>query len=297
MVGEGFNPINLQNGVRLLTDHRGKFRLPDDDSLVRVFAAHHSGFGEATPSQFKPGEATWPLQAWGRVEGRWTSGYKPVVRRPLSLEGIDGLRAMLKFGRTEFEAMTDADGRFRYDRVPPGRARIARYQPTDLGGGASVACFVGSTSVDVQAGAVTPVTLDIHGRRLVARVSWEAQPPTAKRWMILCVGHPPIPQPPDEVKNDSAALRRWWQTPEYQQAVQAPEKFMMVPQPDGTVIAEDVGPGDYTITVNAIGSDLDDRPVASASADAVTFSVPEEPASDPIDLGVFTLRNVNLLRH
>ena len=36
LIGEGFNPVNLENGVRLLTGYQGKFRLPEGTISTRA---------------------------------------------------------------------------------------------------------------------------------------------------------------------------------------------------------------------------------------------------------------------
>lgn len=73
-------------------------------------------------------------------------------------------------------------------------------------------------------------------------------------------------------------------------------RFSMMPRPDDTLVAEAVPPGTYTITALAMGEDIDGRPVVAAGGDNITFSVPEEPSSEPIDLGTVTLKVTQAFR-
>ena len=66
------------------------------------------------------------LQPWGRLDGLFLVGGKPVADRQLTIRtkprGLDNFALQLDAFRTE----SDAEGRFTFPQVPPGKFELVR---------------------------------------------------------------------------------------------------------------------------------------------------------------------------
>ena len=62
--------------ARVTSDAAGQFRLPADDEVATVVAAHPHGFATASRAALET-EPVLLLQAWARVEGRIWSRRRP----------------------------------------------------------------------------------------------------------------------------------------------------------------------------------------------------------------------------
>lgn len=106
-------------------------------------------------------------------------------------------------------------------------------------------------------------------------------------------GHTPLPEPPDELRGNPLALKQWRQTPERQQLIQAVKRFSLAVLPDDTLFAEGVEPGTYRVNFVAYVDHVtqaDGKLSVQAFAKPILITVPEEPATGFIDLGVITLQ-------
>lgn len=290
LAGVGFDPLNSHGSVRVATDSSGQFQLPDDDSLVTVMASHPDGFATASPTGFVAGQTTWTLQSWGRIEGRWLSGDKVASGRSLMLEGVDGPLGPLQFEFTAFKVDSDGNGHFHYDRVPPGRVNLTRLQRSETGDG-QVSWGQGrSTEVEVLPGKTTEVTFGGGGYQVTARLGWTDGKPSILPWQFHGSVDTPIPLPPPEVVKNPEAMERWWQVPEHQQAARAMKRFPMALKPDGSLLAEEVEPGNYVVRIGGFVPDSNGNAQAQAQAGLIPLSIPENPATGVIDLGVIPLR-------
>ena len=290
LTGVSFDQLNSQGSVLMNTDSGGRFQLPNDDSLVAIMAAHSEGFATARPAEFVAGQTTWMLQPWGKIEGTWLSGDKPAAGRDVLLEGMDGRRGALQFDFTTFKATTAGDGRFRYEHVPPGRVKLTRLIRSEMGNGHTSWGHGRSTEVELRAGEATPVTFGGTGYQVAAAMVWADGKKSALPWQFGGTVHTPMPMPPPEVEKNPEAMKQWWDVPEHQQAAKAAKFFQMAPQPDGSLLAEEVEPGNYVVDLGAYAVDSEGKPQANVRAEQIPLSVPESPATGLINVGVIPLR-------
>ena len=105
-----------------MTDSAGHFNLPSDDTITRVIIAAADGYTEVTPSRLA-GQPTIHLQPWGRVEGTYIAG------RELLFSYGGGAPNTVTADFAVFRAKTDANGRFVFPQVPPGKHSLSRLIP------------------------------------------------------------------------------------------------------------------------------------------------------------------------
>jgi RNA polymerase sigma factor (sigma-70 family) len=126
LVPGGFYRRNVQSGGSLLrTDEAGKFRLPPDNSIIRIVAAHTDGYGEANWAGLT-NNPVWRLLPWSRLEGVCLS----------EGQALPDVELLFQYGRedfgsfstdfTAFQTRTDSEGRFQFTKVPYGIHKVAR---------------------------------------------------------------------------------------------------------------------------------------------------------------------------
>ena len=288
--GTGFNPVSAGRCVLVHADRNGQFQLPDDNTTLQIVAVHAAGFAIASRSEFAGGQATWTLPPWGVIEGQWRSNGKPVAGREVLLYGTDQRSGPLRFDWATAKTRTDEAGNFLYQHVPPGRFRVARLQVNDVGNRPPNLKTSHSTEVEVRPGERTEVTLDGTGHHVAARIIWADGKPSLLPWRFFGAVYTPYGMPPTEVVKDPEALKRWWEVPEHQQAAKTKKEFPMVVRSDGTILAEDVEPGDYVVTLEAFVLDDQDQVRMRIRNEPIPLSIPDSAEPGVINLGAIALR-------
>jgi beta-lactamase regulating signal transducer with metallopeptidase domain/thiol-disulfide isomerase/thioredoxin len=127
---------DLRGGTRLAeteSDQHGRFAFNKSKERYAVAVTHELGYGEATDAELLEHGAI-KLTPWGRVEGTLRIGAKPAEGRWVSVDyaqpydptlSLASAKTPLLFRRHDVEC--DEAGRFVFDRVPAGSARIAYY--------------------------------------------------------------------------------------------------------------------------------------------------------------------------
>lgn len=296
--GATFEMNNSPGMIRKVTDGAGRFKLPGDDALVRIVVVHESGFAEVSTAV---AETSWQLLPWGRIEGRWTSGDRPVSDGELLVQAGPGLSDSLQFDFSSYRLKTDAKGRFSRDRVPPLRLNLVRLTRQDMGNGQTSWAHGRTQVVDVKAGEVTEVNLGVSGYAVTLTPIWPAGFPAESGLKVMGGIHTAIPEPPADVAGNPEALTRWSQSPEIRELALRARQFEGRVQEDRLVVDE-VEPGDYTATLVV----LKDAPAGSTPASPAVqgpmpvlmgrkpVHIPAEPGTGPLDLGGVPLEPVQV---
>jgi hypothetical protein len=272
----------------LTTDDQGCFNLPDDPAITRVVVPHAEGYAEAPPVRLAV-EPTMRLEPWSRLEGTMLSGGKPAVGRLLALTtGPD--RAQLTLDPQDYSVETDADGRFVFPKVPPGRLQLRRSTRPRLAGsradgfaslgsnaGAPRAGGFGSSGVFTIANPITEIevrpgetkTVMLGAYTVTARVRWPANLQREANWLVGGNVVTPLPNP-------SATLVSAMPYMPYTSLVEAA---------DGALVAEDLFAGSYEVRVLIL--DASGKLRAQAQ---VSMTVPADPPSGTLDLGEIVLQ-------
>ena len=283
----GFDPLNSRGSLILTTDSRGQFKLPADDSLGRILATHPGGFGEVAPGELNAGRSTWQLLPWGRIEGKWLVSGKPAVGNEVLLENPDGPMGMLEFDFSDSKKQTDSEGRFAYERVPPGTVRLVRLIQSPGGNGWG---HGRKTEVVVRPGEISTVTLGVGGYVVTASLVLPAGVDPSQRVNYYGVIQTPTPEIPTEIKGNPEAIQRWLQASGRFQLMQKAKVFPLTSEADGLIRGEEVEPGTFVFRCGAFVADATGKPLMRWVAPTQPITIPDSPSSGTIDLGVITLQ-------
>jgi beta-lactamase regulating signal transducer with metallopeptidase domain len=103
------------------TGANGEFSFKAEWGIKAVAAGSPEGFAVVDPASLAT-SSTIRLQPYGRISGTLKRGSVPVAYENLNLSFGDGGSPM--HANLNLHAQTDADGRYQFDRVPPGNLQI-----------------------------------------------------------------------------------------------------------------------------------------------------------------------------
>ncbi len=249
--------------------------------------------------------ATPRLQArpYGRVEGRFLVGNRPLANRSIHLGGhIQDTSTAFKPLFSGWNTTTDAEGRFVFDKVVPmANLRVGRREPRDVPGGV----WSVGTAVQVTDGQTTTITVGGVGRPIIGRVDppvgW-TQPVdfTEKATAKIETDQADTPFPPELFRGVLSLEHQVWSnwSPAWEKTAEgrayraATTRVIVNLAPDGSFRIDDVPPGTYRLIlrVNDVETGRDHGPFVPIVR---TFTVPPMEggrSDDPLDLGVVPLR-------
>jgi len=282
------------------TDAKGQFSLnresgPNDQYFALV-VVHPDFFAEVNRAAFEASTAI-TAQPWGRIEGLIQVGGQPAsgaeVHYFADRLGNQNVPFLSDSGRT----VADAGGRFLLERVVPGDVRVSR----GFGEGSNLKAWSNGTLLEVLPGETARVEVGGRGRPVIARVA----PPTGFGPQADCItfsefqiesDRPFIPFPKEIRARRGQSMidraKQWWASTEghaYRRNWFRLSQAKL--QPDGTIRAEDLPPGDYRLSLSYSANPLTGlgrSPELTAYA-TKQFTIPEIPggrSDEPFDLGV-----------
>jgi hypothetical protein len=261
-----------------------------------VIAFHDRGFAEGTEGELAvlPGHAL-RLREWGRVDGALRVGAGPGADQEVHLEpkrpgdGRDG-RAHVSFS---YQARTDDQGRFVFERVVSGPASVSRA----IHSSPQRTWFGPWLPVEVKPGETARVVIGGQGRPVVGRV---VLPPGLKTPLSLAdvtgsfrLAPPPVPDPKFHDRGMSKDERRaWyeaWSVTEEGKLFLAYEKdrqfYAFTVRRDGSFRIDDVVPGTYQLVLQVLDAPAAGRhPLAEAKTTVNVPPIPGGRSDEPLDL-------------
>ena len=149
--------------IRLQTDRDGRYTFRPQEGRVSIAAANNVGFAVHSPEELAASRDI-TLTPWGRIEGIMKIGPRPAPRQKV----LAWLHDLGPFGRVDYDALTDDNGRFVLERVTPGRLMVYRYvQDADHHGWTAS----NPANVDVRPGETLRIQVGGTGRPIVGRLA------------------------------------------------------------------------------------------------------------------------------
>ena len=138
-----------QRGTLVRTDDEGRFQFAPQEGECPLIVVAEQGFAYVTAEAFAL-DNTIVLEPYGRIEGDFYIGTQPGANRTIRVHYMDGVNLHLAYSVT-----TDAEGRFVFGKVIPGRVRVER-DAIDLAPGATVEIHLGGVGRTVRGRLISP---------------------------------------------------------------------------------------------------------------------------------------------
>ncbi len=280
------HPVNQTS-----TDSRGAFSLKTMVGATSILAVHESGCA-AVPAQASTNLLI-QLVAWSSIEGTVYVGSAPAPGETVDV-GFASAAYAADRPRLGFDLMTksDSDGRFRFERVPPGNHTVFRYinfhgdRPGPIG-------FSHGQPVIARPGETARVTLGGKGRPVIGQFRL-SHPLTNYNWranLVSLVQDKPELVPPQDAQFPSrSAYFRAWNA--YEASIL---EYYLNFRSDGTFRVDDVPPGRYTLAFRVTAPPADplsefgwmsSGPVLGGITNTVVVPpISSEQSDEPLDLG------------
>jgi hypothetical protein len=239
------------------------------------------------------------LQPWGALEVVCSSHGKPAVDRDYMLELGGGSTETVAFEFSISQIKTDNDGHISVANLPPGQhklVRIQRYKISERSGGFT---YGDKTPFEISPGETARLELGSSDCTVSAQIQLPAGMTRDPKWSTRARMYTTASAIPPEVSGNVAAMHAYMQTPEYQALQAKAHNYQMNVAPDGTLTADEVQPGEYSLNVDVFvpgndphlaqfpGIPPDAKPIAHAS---VHLSIPSDQAPGNIDAGIIELK-------
>jgi beta-lactamase regulating signal transducer with metallopeptidase domain/protocatechuate 3,4-dioxygenase beta subunit len=272
------------------TDSAGRFRFSSPEGDYQLVITHPSGFAYLkSDEQELPGKIS--LTAWARVEGTFRVASKPVANVPITIN----TRIIHSYGNdvpsifTHHDVTTGADGRFVFERVFPGKARIGRRIMLTVENGATDVTSSAMVHAEFPAGKTTSIDLGGSGRPVIGKLAGPAGHKEKVLWNFALVDvqlNLPGPPPPDGIENNPERRKAWQAARQaYEELRTESPAFSASVARDGSFRIDDMPPGDYVLMVHFSQH-------RAGHLSNHRFSVPPtdaRQAGQPLDLGTLAL--------
>lgn len=262
--------ITTENRVQ--TDETGRFSFGPKFQARGLIVLHDQGYAEVPLPDF---DRVITLQQWGRVGGRLLIGKAPGANEKIALTSM-----LFRYGVNGrdfpplslwLDAVTDAEGNFVFEKVPPGERKIChrlarpegetgRFYETDI------------LPIVVAAGTLTRVDLGGTGNSVVGRaafsagtqtIDWRAVPVELRLKLPTPNGQPPKPK--DFATREeffravtafSQADKHFWTSDRGRELDRCQRSYCAFCNEDGSFLVPDVPPGTYELKIEV----MDARP-------------------------------------
>ncbi len=270
------------------TDADGAFRMPAEIDRWVLVVAHDAGYAEATSAEFAK-SPTVQLRPWGRLEVKYAPDGKPVADQRFNVgAGRGDVEVNLNYSESP---VTDAQGKFLVERMPPVSVFVQPFFKTREMGSVSLLHFSGN--ITIEPGKTKRLILPRLGQTITGRI---ALPPDNQLTIgdfdfdvSISLKMPSVSGFQDEVQKEFQAYREFVAS----EAGKAYRQSMIPVNELGEFTIAGLPETEYVLQVRAKekkshADDLTRRPLEGWHARRVT--VPPRPVSaDSLDLGEIVL--------
>jgi hypothetical protein len=283
-----------EKGIRAGADATGHFEFADAGFDGVVLITHQQGFLQSTVEALRE-QPRLTLLPWGRVEGVLRVGTNPAPRVPVCLAGGGFLG--VSGWRFFYLGKTDADGRFAFDKVPPGEPYLFRSFESRSGRGMVTEGY--QMPLRVSPGQTTEVSYGGTGRLVTGKVEGQADWSNDAHVLVLKQSHGPAAPEPGDFATWAAftKAREAYQTRNSSRQLAAQRVYQLQFDPDGSFEIEDVPAGTYELRIRVTeplrpgqSGYIATPELGSLTRDVVVPAMPGGRSDEPLDLGVLRLQ-------
>ena len=276
-----FDQVELDKSGRLQSDDfdivvsnsKGEFQFSARFEPQSIFAAHADGFVRMEIKDLVDSQVI-RLKPWGQVEG-CVGGRVPLeVRRIVKLRNTIASAKAVSRGKPEIKLAysTDlrVDGRFSFDRVPPGVYEVRLVYDLD-GNGELLDCS--KVSVSVRPGEVADCVIGATSRTIAGQIALIGENPGEFDWRL-------------------AESRFRPQTPVLELGSDGGRDFPLLLRMDGSFQVFDVPPGDYELTVSlrSVPDEHGQSRILGTLSEEIVVSLTDDGTDEPFDAGTLRLQ-------
>lgn len=285
----------------------GSFEFQPRLFSTRVVAVHAAGFADVSVDELQM-EPRIRLMPYGRIEGSFKVGggtWKPTMSQLrlqtfwLSTDEPSGRISALSVG---FKTMPDSNGRFVFDKVPPGLRQVSlEYRFTNRRNPDSA--YSHDTMVYVRPGETSTVVLGEGGRLLRGKVQVSGADPEMIDWtadvhrmtwlstqddglpLLQFRGETNILTRVRLIRRHQQELADWVKTPSGLDYQRRRHNYALVFRPDGSFEVENAMPGRYSLQISPYEHDAEGYNSRQLGFVSEEIQIPEASgSSEPFDL-------------
>lgn len=232
------DPWRFTSGI-VLASGDGSFATVAPPAATAIVVVHELGCGSAPIIGWTNGTAI-QLRPWVSLRGRMIINGKPAANRLIAAVLCRFLNGNARFYLRNFDATTDAEGRFVFERLPPGVIDVV--QKVELAGGGQAFSHWSSFVADASLPA-TDVVYDSEGRDLSGTLIDNKGQPVD--WRGLIIDGRLLPTKSSPALDEFAPLAGG-------APGRPPQYFVVSIKADGKFSAEAIPPGEYNLQVNCM---------------------------------------------
>lgn len=148
----------MENIGRVTTDERGEFLVPADEEIQAIMVSGSAGFALAEAQAVRDRQII-QLRPWARLTGTLLRAGNPITGAEVgvSFDTAWGAPLRLQVPRS----VTDTEGKFTFDQLPPLPLRVNEYRPGGLAGNRPAWTVVEISRVDLTGGNTDPIVIDL----------------------------------------------------------------------------------------------------------------------------------------
>jgi protocatechuate 3,4-dioxygenase beta subunit len=231
------------------TDANGKFKHEPLTGAHTIYVIHQSGFAAIRLDKSQSG-TTISLQPWGRIEGvaQFNGAVAGNMELGLMTHNPNGNERSLML--YTFQTMTDSQGRFVFENVPPMELKLSWMRPISRG-----KSYSHSMTIDVQSGATTPVIYAPEGGLVRGRFVFEDDSTIDWSTHARLVHFGVKMETPsyEQFRHDPVLAKKayndFWQSDEGRAWTRKQRNYAPEVRPDGTFEIPAVPPGEYVLHI------------------------------------------------
>jgi protocatechuate 3,4-dioxygenase beta subunit len=246
------------------TDQNGHFKVPSPPADARVAAVKGDSFASATVEEIRSAGQL-KMELFGKIEGVVLNGSEPRPGQELYLTGRD---SGISFDFNRYKVVSDAEGKFAFDRVPPGTVSVVRLIKTSSHSWQ----HSHAQEVQVRGGETAQVVIGGSDATVQAQVRWETAPTQTNYALVGNLSTVTSP-PPGNLSREQ--LMNYYKSPDFRAQEKLRKYYAAVVGANGLLVIDTVAPGDYELSVKAVTDEGGPASFQGFAEGSIRVTIPE----------------------